>query len=83
MEHIERSELEAHIVKLRWDSHLIGTIHPNWIAYLQLELLLKILDTLDKLPGMVESIDDRLETASNQLGQIRAELEYIENIVGK
>lgn len=87
---MERSELEAHINELRKNSDTIPMRDPNWIAYLQLETMLKILDWQERHMNMLTSIDEgqnilleRLAFISEQLAQAKAYLESVDNIVSR
>lgn len=54
---MDRAEIER---RIRNHQTYQGLSREENLQLLQLELLLKIFDTLDKLPGMLDSIDDRI-----------------------
>lgn len=75
---MERSELEAHINELRKNSDTIPMRDPNWIAYLQLETMLKILDWQERHMNMLTSIDEgqdilveKIDAISDQMAKIQ------------
>lgn len=81
---MDRAEIEQHIKVLRG----VGALQDisERMQWLELELLLKIFDTLDKLPGMLDSIDDRLmeiekhtDSTQHRLVGIEAEIGGLDN----